>query len=118
MADFPWKKKLSRLRRFSKLPEFPGEIHNKPDHPQRYYNIQSRHYVIVGDTPGDNSSANHDSNVGYEKGKNAENGKYIQNLFLIYFLCRFGTGRKEEDQISHQQETGQVYQVTGFDENG
>jgi hypothetical protein len=100
------------------LPELPGEVHDKPDHSKGNQYIEGCYNIVIANAPRDNSAANHDSNIGYEKGKYAENSEHVENLLLVHLFCWFGTGRKEKDQVSHQKEAGQVYQVTCFDKDG
>jgi hypothetical protein len=39
-------------------------------------------------------------------------------MVFVRLLGAFTVGREEQDQIGHQQETGQVDQVAGFEQNG
>jgi len=94
--------------------ELPREIHNKPDHSQGNYKIKRGCNVIVGDAPGGNPAADHNSNVGNEKSKDAEYSEHVENPLLVHFFRWFGTGGKEKNQVSHQEEAGQVNKVTGF----
>jgi hypothetical protein len=100
------------------LPELPGKVHDKPDKPNRDQDIESRDHVIVRDPPRSDPAPDHDSDVGNEKRDHAEHGQHVEYLFLVHLLRGFTYRREEKNQVSHQQETGQVYQVTGLDEYG
>lgn len=100
------------------LPELPGQVSDEPDQSCRNGDVESRNQVVISHPPTYNSSPDHNSDIWNKECKHAENGKAVEYAFFIHFLCGLGCREKEQNQVSHQQEAGQVYQIARFDGDG
>ena len=62
---------------YAMLPELPGQVQYEPDQAHRYYNVESRDQVVVGDPPGQDPPSDHNPNIWNKEGKDAENSQTV-----------------------------------------
>lgn len=74
--------------------------------------------VVITNPPAIHSSSDHNADIWYEKGEDAENCK---NVKYSLFSCTFGWFRiiyEEQYQVGQKHKCSQVYKITYFQDDG